>query len=343
MDLLPTQEQQQIIDTAASFLANEFPINQLLGAPNSDARVSREHLQKIAQLGWLGIGLPEELQGIGYGLSEEALLFVELGRNLMPPSLLGSVLGGRLAGLSGEHDRMRSLLDGDIKVALAISHPGSETKIGKSISGEFLIYEPHEADLLLVADEGGAALLPLKSMQTTEDDRCIDETLGVSSAIAKNVPVLCYLPAENDHLFLRGTILVSAMLLGIAEATLARSVDYAKQREQFGKVIGSFQAIKHYCAEMAVRCESVRSMLYHTSITFQAQSPAGVFDACSLKALAIEAAQYNANTAIQIHGGMGFTREMDIHLFVKRAQVLGTLFGGERYHLRRLLCEPVVD
>ncbi len=133
------------------------------------------------------------------------------------------------------------------------------------------------------------------------------------------------------------------MLLGIAEATLARSVDYAKAREQFGKPIGSFQAIKHYCAEMAMRCESVRALLYHASITLQGQASAGLFDTFSLKALAIDAAQRNANTAVQIHGGMGYTQEMDIHLFVKRAQVLGTLFGSERYHLKKLLAERAPD
>jgi alkylation response protein AidB-like acyl-CoA dehydrogenase len=84
-------------------------------------------------------------------------------------------------------------------------------------------------------------------------------------------------------------------------------------------------------------------MLYHASITLQAQSPSGPFDTFSLKALAIEAAQRNANTAVQIHGGMGYTQEMDIHLFVKRAQVLGTLFGSERFHLKKLLAERAPD
>ena len=85
MDLLPTEEQQQIIDTAANFLASEFPVQQLVNLTN--AEFSRQHLRQIAELGWIGIGLPDAYNGVGYGLSEEALLFAELGRNLMPPSL----------------------------------------------------------------------------------------------------------------------------------------------------------------------------------------------------------------------------------------------------------------
>ena len=343
MDLLPTQEQQQIVDTAANFLANEFAVSQLLTLSEGEALVSREQLQKIAGLGWLGIGLPEELEGVGYGLSEEALLFVELGRSLMPPSLLGSVLGARMAGLSDAFDLLHTIVQGEMKVALAVVHPGRDAKIGETVGGEFLIYEPQEADLVLVADDCGAALLPLASLQCKAGERCIDETLDIASGLATNASAICFVPTEKDNIFQRGAILTSAMLLGIAEATLARSVDYAKEREQFGKPIGSFQAIKHYCAEMAIRCESVRALLYHASITVQGQIAAGAFDTFSLKALAIDAAQLNANTAIQIHGGMGFTREMDIHLFVKRAQVLGTLFGSERYHLKRLLSEPVAD
>jgi alkylation response protein AidB-like acyl-CoA dehydrogenase len=340
MDLLPTEEQQQIVDTAADFLANEFPVNTLLTLPEGEPRVTRAHLRQIANLGWLGIGLPDDLDGVGYGLEEEALLFVELGRNLMPPGLLGSVLAARIAGSCNEREHLRAILEGDIKVALTTARAGSSIKIGAAVSGEFLVYEARDADLVLVADESGAALLPLSSLQCDPGDRCIDETLDLSLALATDCPALCHVAADNDRLFLRGAVLVSAMLLGIAEATLERSVNYAKERKQFDKPIGSFQAIKHYCAEMAMRCESVRALLHHASITQQGDTPAGLFDTFALKALSIDAAQQNANTAVQIHGGMGYTREMDIHLFVKRAQVLSTLFGSERFHLKQLLCEP---
>jgi alkylation response protein AidB-like acyl-CoA dehydrogenase len=341
MDLLPTEEQQQIIDTAANFLAKEFPVQQLINLADSGTGFTRQHLQQIADLGWIGIGLSSEYEGVGYGLSEEALLFVELGRNLLPPSLLGSVLGARVAAIAGDRERLDRILSGDLKIALATARAVKPNRISNTVNGEFLIFEAKGADLVLVANEESAVLLPLTAMQFSEEESCIDGVLDISCCIVADAPALCVVPASDDTIFLRGALLVSAMLLGIAGATLARSVDYAKEREQFGKPIGSFQAIKHYCAEMAIRCESVRALLYHASITLPDNLTTGLFDTDALKALAIDAAQHNANTAVQIHGGMGYTQEMDIHLFVKRAQLLSTLFGSERYHLNNLLAQAV--
>jgi len=343
MDLLPTEEQQQIIDTAANFLAHEFPVKNLIKRTDNTTPFTRSHLQHIASMGWIGIGLPEDYDGVGCGLAEEALLFVELGRNLMSPSVLASVLAAHVAAQSGTTAYLRPILEGEVKIALASARPALPLHIGASIDGEFLLYDAEDADLVLVADQGGAALLLLSSLECMQTEKCIDSTLHLSRRVATATPALCFVPVEKENIFLRGALLISAMLLGIAEATLERSVNYAREREQFGKPIGSFQAIKHYCAEMAIRCESVRAMLYHASITLQAQSSAGPFDTFSLKALAIDAAQSNANTAVQIHGGMGYTQEMDIHLFVKRAQVLGTLFGSERFHLKKLLAERAPD
>lgn len=340
MDLLPTEEQQQIIDTAASFLADTFPVRQLLSLEQDDTTFTRQHLKDIADLGWLGIGLPDDYGGVGYGLPEEALLFVELGRSLMPPSLLGSVLGARVAALAGDSASLHGLLAGALRVSLGTPRAAKCTRIDSTVDGEFLVFEAADTDLVLVADEGGAALFAASLAESAGRDTSIDGVVDASCVTASAIPALCFVPTAQDAVFLRGSLLVSAMLLGIAEATLQRSVDYAREREQFGKPIGSFQAVKHYCAEMAVRCESVRAMLYHASITLQEDTGAGTFDAHCLKALAIDAAQNNANTAVQIHGGMGYTQEMDIHLYVKRAQLLGTLFGSERLHLQRLLDKP---
>ncbi len=343
MDLLPTEEQQQIIDTAASYLGKEFPVQDLLGKPEGEARLSREQLRQVADMGWIGIGLSDESGGVGYGLSEEALLFAELGRHLMPPSLLGSVLGARIASAAGNESLAYALLDGSAKVALAIPRPTCDARIAATVEGEFLLLEADDADHALVVDEGGAALLALSSLEQVGKERCVDPTLDLSEWRASQGRATCFVPADRDAIFLRGALLTSAMLLGIAEATLQRSVDYAQGREQFGKPIGSFQAIKHYCAEMSIRCECVRAMLYYASITLQQQPGAGPFDTHSLKALAIDAAQANASTAVQVHGGMGYTQEMDIHLFVKRSQVLETLFGSERFHLRELLAAAAPD
>ena len=336
MDLLPTEEQQQILDTASNYLGNEFPVQALL-TTSQRPRLNHDQLKQLAGMGWIGIGLPDTLGGVGYGLSEEALLFAELGRYLMPPSLVGSVLAARTAAVRGHDDLAHAILDGTLRVAIATQQSSAPATISPTVTGNFLVFEAEGADYIMLTDDGGAALVALSDLQQVSQERCMDPTLDLTCWRGDNTTTTCFVTADQDAIFLRGTVLISAMLLGIAEATLQRSVDYAQAREQFGKPIGSFQSIKHYCAEMSIRCECVRAMLYYASITLQQQPSAGPLDTSSLKALAIDAAQENANTAVQIHGGMGYTQEMDIHLFVKRAQVLESLFGSERFHLRQVL------
>ena len=337
MDLLPTEEQQQIIDSAAAFLSGEFPVERLLKLEPKQAPVDADQFKQIANLGWFGIGLDEDAGGVGYGLCEESLLFIELGRSLMPPSLLGAVLAARMVSRVGPATALSPILEGRERVAIATSRPSAPCSIGNAVSGELLVFEPGDADYVLIADSSGAALLRTADLAPLTEATGIDPTLTVAEANVESVDAIAFVPAEADNLFERGALLTAALSLGIAEATLARSVAYAKEREQYGAPIGSFQAIKHYCAEMAIRCESVRAMVYHTSLTLADE--AGLYDLATTKALATEAAQTNANTAVQIHGGMGYTQEMDIHLFVKRSQVLATLFGSERFHLRTLLAQ----
>ena len=355
MDLLPTQEQMQLVDACINFLSKEFPVSKLLQRHHSTQLLGRDKQRLIAELGYICIGLEENLGGIGYGLSEEVLIFTEMGRHLMSPSLLASNLAARIAALTENHALKESLLSGEKIVAATVATSASKAALGKTVSGEFLLFDclpssttsikTADCDLVLLVDEKGAALVDAVALTTVNKVRSIDDNLNISMATLEEVPALAYLPTEQDNIYLRGALLCAAMMLGIAEATLERSVNYAKQREQFGKPIGSFQAIKHTCADMAIRCESLRAMLYHASITLGASKLGtkrsdGKFDVVSAKALAAHAAQTNANAAVQIHGGMGFTQEMDIHLFVKRAQVLDQLFGDKRKHLNDLLTEP---
>ncbi len=350
MDLLPSQEQQQIVDAARHFLEGEFPLADALQLAEGESRITREHLTRIAELGWIGIGLEEAWGGVGYGLCEEALLFVELGRALLPPSILCSVLGARIAaagstrGDAAEMGRVTgTILSGHCKIAAAVPRTSTSASIGDVVSGEFMLYEAGDADFALMCNTGGAALVSLSALKSLTPVSCIDPTLSAATFAADAIEASAFIATAQDDLYHRGALLCAALLLGIAEATLQRSVDYAKEREQYGKPIGSFQAIKHYCADMAIRCESLRAMLYYASVKLAQGDDSGRFDVHTCKALAVNYAQLNANTAVQIHGGMGYTQEMDIHLFVKRAQVLAGLFGGERQHLRDLLAQPRPD
>jgi len=345
MDLLPTEEQNQIVDASIDFLKNELPVERIHNVDADNPLINKSILSKIAELGWFGIGLPEDLGGVGYGLREETLLFVELGRFLSSPVLLGNVLGTRVAAISGNEELAGQIMSGEKLVAVAIARYGQQATVKETVTGEFYVFEGEDADLVLIADEGGMALVDKSAISIFRPQPCMDEKVQMAAASLENVSTAAFVPSSQEDIYLRGVVLTAAMQLGVAEATRDRSVEYAKVREQYGKPIGAFQAIKHYCAEMAVKCESVKSTLYHAAINVE-NHLLGVnpqhgdnykFDSLCAKALASDAAQDNANTAVQIHGGMGFTQEMDIHLFVKRAHVQDMLFGGKRKQLQNLI------
>jgi alkylation response protein AidB-like acyl-CoA dehydrogenase len=341
MDLLPSEEQNQIVSASVSFLENELPVERIHKVNESNPLLTRDMLAKIAELGWFGLGLPEQDGGVGYGLREEVLLFVELGRFLVSPAVLGSVIGAHVATLAGKRELAQLIINGEKLVGVALTSHTQKPELGATVSGEFYVFEAQNADLILIADEQGLALIDKTAISVFEKIPCMDEKVQMALISLENFSSLAYVNAEKNNIYLRGVLLTAAMQLGLAQATRDRSVAYAKVREQYGKPIGAFQAIKHNCAEMAVRCESVMSMVYHAAIVLN--DPQGSygenyrFDTIAAKALASQAAQDNANTAVQIHGGMGFTQEMDIHLFVKRAHVLDQLFGGKRKQLKNLI------
>jgi alkylation response protein AidB-like acyl-CoA dehydrogenase len=126
----------------------------------------------------------------------------------------------------------------------------------------------------------------------------------------------------------------------MAEASRDLSVDYAGTRRQFGVAIGSFQAVKHRCADMAVRAAAATSMVSYAALAVRDGLASAAFDASAAKAYAAEAALQNSSISVQVHGGMGFTEQMTPHLFVKRARMIDGLFGDQRRRLAQLLREP---
>lgn len=130
------------------------------------------------------------------------------------------------------------------------------------------------------------------------------------------------------------------MLATTAEASRDTSVDYAKIRRQFGTAIGAFQAVKHKCSDMAVRCEAATSLTFYAALSVRDRLQSAAFDASAAKALAAEAAMEHASVCVQVHGGMGVTAQMTPHLYVKRARVLDQLFRSRRWRLARVLASP---
>ena len=338
MDLLPTAEQDEIVATVRAQLQRDFDLHALAAHDGAPSVVDRDLWRRCAELGWFGLGLTEALGGVGYSLAEEALLFEQIGAHATPGPFLATVLGARLAALSGDTGRAASILDGSTLVALAEPHGDPDATAGATVSGTFRVTDHGGADLVLVLTEEGAALVEAASLPT-EPIPSIDLQVPTAVGTARGAPAACHLD-DAAGLRLRATVLVAAELAGIATATAQQSTQYAKDREQFGTPIGTFQAVKHRCADMAVRAEASTSLVHYAALAVLDGTPDAAFHAHSARAVASNAALVNAQTNVQNHGGIGFTWEHTAHRYVTRAQVLARTLGDTRAHLGQLLEQP---
>lgn len=337
MDYLPDADQTQIVDAFKAFLHAELPLSRLVD-DTSLHRHDAESWSNLGELGWLAIAQDEAIDGSGLGCAEEMLLFVEAGKNLVSPLLIASSLGSRLLQEAGLTDSARSLAAGTSRIALAIALPGAGIS-DQRVSGEFYLLDAEHCDLLLVVTPSQSAVLQMDN-SALESQQCTDESLSLHQLhLADHTP----LAIGNGRSFERALILSAAMLTGIADQALTLAVNYAKEREQFGKPIGSFQSIKHYCADMALRHEAALALTTQVALEFDASHPESAFDARAAKLAAHKAAVENAEAAIQIHGAMGFTREMPVHLLLKRAHILSTLFADSEMLISNLTALPAPE
>lgn len=330
MDLLPDSDQAAIADTFRQFLQAELPLQRLLSSEPYQTTDHR-HWPEMARLGWFGIAQKEDLGGAGLSSVEEALLCIEAGKQLVSPTLIAMLLAGRLAASAGRDILASEMIAGEHKVALSVplyancpdsdSVPTEALVLGRTGGGA-------PCDYLLLASPETAALIKLDTGLETRMQSGMDEHLSLERmALDGHSPVVSI--ACSD-IYRHGQLLSAAMAVGAASRAMELSVAYASEREQFGRAIGSFQSIKHYCADMALRCESALSLLTQACLEQSAHSAASEFDVPAAKFLATDAAIRNAESAIQIHGAMGFTREMPIHNLLKRGYTLSSLFGDNR-------------
>jgi len=328
VDLLPSDEQLEIVSVVDDFLASRLPTSVLRDRRSEPSSIDSKVWAECGSLGWFGLGLAERLGGVGYGMAEEALLLREIGRHLAPGPYIASVLGARVAALAGHNDIAGAVLAGEAVVALA------EPRVD---DGWFdLIDAPGAAYLLAVTAEG-AALFDAAAAADAESLECIDPGVRLSRVHLDAVPALAFVAPDVEPIHTRGLVLVAAMMTGIALATRDLSSQYAKDRQQFGRPIGINQAIKHACADMAVRAEAAASQLLFAALSVDEGRGDTEFQATAARIVAGHAAIENAASNVQVHGGIGYTFEHDAHLFVKRARVLDRMLGGSRQQLAALL------
>ena len=338
MDLLPTPEQDEIVATVRTQLDRQFALNDLAAHDGADRAVDRDLWRRCADLGWFGLGLDEHLGGVGYTLVEEALLFAELGAHATPGPFLATVLAARLAATGGDAELAAAILAGDLLVALAEAEDVGAA-VGSTVTGRFRVTDFGGADLFLVAGTDPAAGMAVVDAVAVTAEPSLDllVPLGVVDLDGTAARVSA---TDTADLALRATVLLASQLAGSATATAEQSTAYAKDREQFGRPVGSFQAVKHRCADMAAQADAATSLARYASLAVADGRPDGPFHAHAAWAVAAGAAIANAQVNVQNHGGIGFTWEHTAHRYVTRAQFLVRTFGDRTAHLAALLAEP---
>jgi alkylation response protein AidB-like acyl-CoA dehydrogenase len=293
----------------------------------------------LGELGWYRISLPESLGGAGLGVTEEVLLFRELGRRLAPASALTSVLGGRVAAEGGAKDLAEEILSGSRTVAFAV--PEAPIEVGKDTAkGPVRLFSTGPTDLALLVTPDAALLLDVSAARSNARP-CLDRTLTMRSAELAEARVLARV--DGVRTWNHGVLLLAATLAGQAEADRDLINEYAKVRQTFGKLIGSYQAVRHPIAEMAARCEQVKCLLLYAALAMDEGRPDAEMQIAAARALAQVAAVKNDDANIQLHGGIGVTDDLDPHLYLKRTTVYSNWFGGAKQQLKVLLDSPLQE
>ncbi len=303
----------------------------------------------MCEQGWLAIELPEDEGGLGLGLVEVAVLCEELGRRLVAAPFLPSVVAlGALsdpgAPATAATKEWREALGQGSAVGCTVFTPSGRISCTEGATGEVRLqgdappapYAPSADVAVLVCDDGTYAV-DLRTVGRPEPLPAMDRTRELGVLLFDGTPALRLGGADAAARALdRAAALVSAEMLGAADRVLSMSVDYAKDRVQFGKPIGSFQAVKHMLADALVDVEGMRSTVYYAAWCTAADDPERSVAASMAKAWCSDASRRVMGTGLQVHGGIGFTWEHDMHLYVKRAQLDQVSYGDASFHRDRI-------
>ena len=320
MDFSLTEDQQALQSGLRSFCDDRYAFENVVAIAKTP--LDRERHRELAEMGVFSLRLSEAEGGVGLGMAETVLAFAELGRRVVPGPLLWSHLSARLVpgAASGE----------TIVGGIDRSHPSSEPVLVEY--GEGL-------DALVVLARDGVHRIDGHELAGTHIATPLDALTPLLHVRELPAGERIAGPDEAARLRLEGTLLGAALCLGIAEMTTELAVEYARKREQFDRPIASFQAIKHFAADMHVRQEMARAAVYAAGATCDDPSIGDPTRAvASARVVAFEAAMKNARACIQIYGGMGYTWEMPPHYYLKRVFVLENAFAsGEE------CCETIAE
>ena len=346
-------ESQEILkESARKFFAGECAIAEVRRLMETETAFDANLWGKLAEQGYTGIIFPEESGGIGLGIVELALLMEEAGRALLPgpffstlalagcvlmacsgnpqsKKVLGAISRGEARATVAQLEGSASWDPGDVQMSAVNGRlKGEKLFVPDAAAADWIIVVARNGVYLADAKGGGILIAPMRGMDltrklyTVQFDNTSAEKIGETSGIARALDV--------------ATVALAAEMVGGMQRTLDLTVEYAKTRKQFGKPIGMFQAVQHQCADMYLETESARSAVYYAAWAVQENASDAAAAVSIAKMYASDAGRTVGNRGIQVHGGMGFTWENDLHLYYRRAKASETALGDATFHRERI-------
>jgi alkylation response protein AidB-like acyl-CoA dehydrogenase len=352
-------ESQQILkDTARKFFAGESPIAAVRKAMETDTAYDAALWTKLAEQGFTGIVAPEEHGGMGLGKVELILLMEEAGYALLPGPFFSTVaLAGTVIDACASSEQKKKYLAriaaGQARSTVALVEAAGSWDIeslrissaGNKLTGKKLfVTDAAVADFIVVVARDGVFVVDAKAPGLhIEAMKGMDLARTIYSVEFKDTPAEPLGNASGLAAALNvATASLCAEMTGGMQRTLELTVAYAKTRKQFGKPIGIFQAVQHLCADMYLETESSRSAVYYAAWALEENTPDASTSVSVAKMYASDAARNVGNRGIQVHGGMGFTWENDIHLYYRRAKASETMLGDATFHRERI-ARQIID
>ncbi|HEY6253117.1 MAG TPA: acyl-CoA dehydrogenase family protein [Candidatus Angelobacter sp.] len=348
-----TESQKILKDNARKFFSVECPITEVRRLMETDTAFDSALWSKMAEQGFTGIIFPEDAGGLGLGKVELILLMEEMGYALVPgPFFSTVVLAGSVLDACGSPEQKKKYLEpicqgkarATVAMILDAAKPDPEdgrvtVASGKLTGRKLFVPDAAVADFIIVVTSSGSFVLESKAPGIKISPmNALDGTRKLYVVEFNNAPAekLAGTTGAMQAIDLATAALVAEMVGGM-QRTLDITVQYAKTRKQFGKPIGSFQAVQHKCADMYLETESSRSAAYYSAWALQEGVPDAAVAVSIAKMYASDACRNVGNNGIQVHGGMGFTWENDLHLYYRRAKSCETMLGDATFHRERIV------
>lgn len=319
MDFTITEDQATLTQGVRDYLAGVHTPELLRALDTSDSRRSADVWQGLVEMGLPGLLVPEAQGGLGLSLLDAVLIAAELGRAGVAEPLADTALVAAplLAKADGQDALLTAIAAGEAKVAL--QHPANPWVA--DLDGATHLLSVNDGALLLADHSGTAKLLD-----------SVDPLRRLYAPVAPSGTGVGPADALLDH----AALIAAAQLVGLADAMLEQATDYAKNRSQFGQPIGSFQAVKHHLATAVVKIEFAKPVIQRAAVALAEGAASASVHVSHAKLAAADAAWAMGETAIQTHGAMGYTYEVDLHFWMKRAWALAGAWGDRAFHLARI-------